>query len=396
MKDLKRIENLISFFFFCGLLLSLGFVYFAQERLFYSIDGSVASLGAAGFIRIFAVISTFLAVFLSLFIAKSKYHYSIQFAFYTLIITISLNYFISGASLDNFSELMSTRGIGTWFCMGLIFVSYNEKIFVKFKKFTFLCIVIIALLTLYNLVDYGVGRWRGESLSKYRIYATNMVWIAPYVFLILKGNKKLIWLRLLAIGMGIILALITQTRSFLIMYFLTLVFDFYHTEKKAVYSLMIVVASLGMAYLVLNTEMLGNALELLINRGTNDTRTGQLKVFISQLDFFELITGKGHFATYGFGLDESSAVDNQWLYIFWWGGLIPLICFFYLTTLIPLKLMFLKKLTYETKVECFVLILWSLALLGLAIYSTVKIDLFFFVICVILGRLHYKYSNRIN
>jgi hypothetical protein len=369
-------------------------MYFAQERLYYSVGGNIASLGAERFLRIFAVITIFITVLLSIFTSRVKYHYSIQIAFFLLILVITLNYLFSGAGLGDVAALMSTRGIGTWFCLGLVLVSYNEKRFSRFKKFTYLSIIVISLLSFYNFFDFGIGLWRGQALSKYRIYATNMVWIAPYVFLILKGNKKLTWLRLLALGMGIVLALITQTRSFLIIYFLTILFDFYNTKNKAVYSVLITVLSIGMIILVFNTEMLSNSLDLLINRGTNDTRSEQLNVFISQLNFFELITGKGHYATYGFGSQQWAAVDNQWLYLFWWAGLIPVISFFYLTAFIPIKLIFRGKLTYETKVECFLLILWSLGLFGLAIYTTVKIDLFFFVISVVLGRLLFKYSNQ--
>jgi hypothetical protein len=259
--------------------------------------------------------------------------------------------------------------------------------------FTFLCIIVITLLTLYNFQDFGIGLWRGQALSKYRIYATNMVWLAPYVFLILKGNKKMSWLRVLALLVGLILALVTQTRSFLIIYVLTIIFDFFHTKNKTTYSVLLGIGFIGLVLLVLNSEILNNSFELLLDRGTSDTRSEQLTVFISQLDFFELITGKGQYASYGFGSKQWSAVDNQWLYILWWAGLIPVLCYLYLSLIIPLKLIIRGNLQYETKVECYVLILWSLGLFGLAIYTTITIDLFFFVICVILGRLLYKYSN---
>ena len=396
MQDIKRIENTISYLFIAGLFFSLAFVYFAQERLFYSTASSPAVLGPARFLRIFSVICIFLAVILSIFTSRKKYHHSVFIAFFALFATITLNYLISGANLDNNAELMSTRGIGTWFTLGLILTSYHNKRYAWFMRFTYLCVIVISLLTIYNFIDYGVGLWRGQALSMYRVYATNMVWIAPFVFLILKNNKKLKWLRISAIGMGIILALITQTRSFLIIYLFTFLFDFYHTKNKTTYILLLSLGLVGFVLLVLNSELLNNSLESLIKRGTNDTRSEQLNVFINQLKFYELITGKGHFATYGFGSKRWNAVDNQWLYVVWWAGIIPVLSYFYLAVILPAKMIFRGKLTYETKVECFMVILWSLGLLGLAIYTTFAIDLFFFIITIILGRLLYKYSNNIS
>ncbi len=82
--------------------------------------------------------------------------------------------------------------------------------------------------------------WRGQALSKYQVYSVNLVWLTPYAFLTLKNNPKLKWIRLLVLFMGIILALVTQTRSFLIIYFITLLFDFYHTKNKRSYFFVLV------------------------------------------------------------------------------------------------------------------------------------------------------------
>ena len=109
-----------------------------------------------------------------------------------------------------------------------------------------------------------------------------------------------------------------------------------------------------------------------------------------------MITGKGQFATYQLGYQTSVAVDNQWLYLLWWGGLIPVICYFYLAAFVPIRMIFKGGLSYQTRIECFVLILWVLGLTGLAIFSTMSVEFFFFVISIILGRVLYKYSAGIT
>ncbi|MGI9550956.1 MAG: hypothetical protein ACR2MT_07145 [Aurantibacter sp.] len=396
MDKIKQTEKLVSFFLFTGLLLNLFFVYFAQERFYNSVVTGSKVLGPEKYIRILSIICVFITVLLSLFISKNKYRISIFFAYLTLLTTVTLNYVISGADLWDMSQFMHTRGIGTWVCLGLIFVGYHDKRFSFFQKFLFFSTVFIAALSIYNLIDFGVGLWRGQAMSKYQVYAVNMVWICPYVFLILKNNKKLKWFRLAVIFMGLILALITQTRSFLIIYFVTLVFDFYNTKKKVSYTILLVLGFIGFVYMILNTEVFSKPLDLLINRGLDDTRSEQLDAFTSQLSFFELISGKGFFASYRFGSEQWSAVDNQWLYLLWWGGLIPVLCYLYLSVVIPVKMIFRGGLTYETKVECFVLVLWVLALTGLAIFSTMTVDFFFFIVSIILGRVLFKYSNHLG
>lgn len=153
---------------------------------------------------------------------------------------------------------------------------------------------------------------------------------------------------------------------------------------------------IGFLYLVFNTEMLSTSFELLAKRGTHDTRSEQLITFLSQLNITELITGSGFYTSYTVGRTVAYHVDNQWLFLLWWGGLIPVLCYFYLSVVIPFKMVFKGGLSYETKVECFTLILWVLALAVLAIFSTMTPDFFFYIICIILGRVLYKNSNNLK
>ena len=192
--------------------------------------------------------------------------------------------------------------------------------------------------------------------------------------------------------MGLILALITQTRSFILIYLIVLLFDYFHTKKKTPYLIVFTILSILAIYMVTNMDIISKSLDLLINRGVNDTRTGQLTLFFSQLNIIEIIPGKGYFASYKLGNTEFYYLDNQWLYLLWWGGLIPVLAYFYLTAIIPFKMFFTKNISYETRVECFIMLIWVLGLAGLAIYSTMTFDFFFLTICIIQGRVLYKYS----
>lgn len=392
MRQEENIEKLISIILFLGLFLNLGFVYFAQERLYLSESTGVNYLGSEKYLRILSVIFIFLTAILSLFKARNQYHFSIYFVYLLLLVYICLNFSISGASFTNMTHLMDKKGVGTWICLGLIFVSYNNKRYLFFKKFLIFSILYISLLSIYNIIDFGIGGWRMQAMSKYRVYAVNLVWLVPYGFLILKNNKKLKILRVYIMAIGIIIALIIQTRSFLIIYFLTIIFDFFNTKNKAGYTIALGIGFVALTYLVLNTEVLSASYDLIVNRGTHDTRTEQLSRFFDQLDFFEVITGKGYFASYFLNRNIYYYIDNQWLFLFWWGGLIPGLCYLYLSAIIPTKMILIGNMNYETKVECFILIIWVLGLGGLAIFSTMSVDFFFFIVTILLGRVLYKYS----
>lgn len=392
----NQINNIITYSLFIGLSLGLIFVYFAQERLYREMTVGDISLGPERFLRNVSVVFIFIAVVLTVFKSKNEYSTKIFLSYIGLFGYILVNFLLTGPGIGDVTPLMDTRGIGPWVCFGLIFIGYSDKRYAIFKKFLIVSIVFISLLVIYNLIDFGAGEYRGMALSKYRVYAVNLVWMTPYIFLILKNNEKLIALRIFAISIGIITALITQTRSFLLIYILVFLFDFFYTKRKVYYTVGIVILSMFFIYMVLNTQSLGSSVDLLLKRGAENTRSGQLAQFINQLNFFELIVGNGYEASWIFNGTNYRYLDNQWLLLIWWAGFIPTALYFYLTAIIPTKLFFTKNIDYETKVESFILIIWTLACTGLAIYTTMAIEFFFFIICIIQGRLLYKYSKMIN
>ena len=396
MNNTNNITKVCTYIFFLGLSLSLFYVYFAQERVYNRInfDHEVLTLGIENHIRSFSVICIFGTVILSLFDAKSKYLTKVFIAYLLILGFITINYLITGPGINDITGLMATKGIGPWIALGLIFVSFDDVRYNIFKKFLIISVVVISIYVFYNLIDYGIGLYRGQALAKYRVFATNLVWISSFVFLISKNNKKLMPIRVFSIFIGISTALITITRSFLLIYYLVLFFDFLHTRKKTFYFIGGFVIGIIFIYIIFNTESLSTSFNLLQHRGVNDTRSEQLTAFLSQMNFFETIVGKGYEATWLFRGQIYPFVDNQWLYLIWWAGLIPTLMYFYLTAVIPFKLFIKKDQDYETKVESFILILWTLACTGLAIYTTMSVEFFFFIICVIQGRILYKYSKR--
>ena len=142
----KHIDKLISVLLFTGLFLSLLFLYFDQERLFNTIAKGNNELGPEKYLRILSVITIFMTVILSIFASRRKYSFSVYFAYFTLLLYIILNYILSGADIMDMSQFMDTRGIGTWVCLGLIFVAHDDKRYIFFRKFLIFSVVFISML----------------------------------------------------------------------------------------------------------------------------------------------------------------------------------------------------------------------------------------------------------
>lgn len=391
---MNEAKKILTFFFFIGLGLSLIFVYFAQGRLYNNFTYGDLSLGSEKYIRSFSVILICLTVILNLFASKKKYLPKIFIAFFLILGFITINYLVTGPGIDDLTGLMDAKGIGPWLAFGLIFTAFDDYRYDLFKKFLVISAITISIFVIYTLIFNGIGLYRGQSLAKYRIFATNLVWITPFVFLISKNNKKLRIISIFLLCIGIASALICVTRSFLLIYLLVLIFDFFHTKKKTGYIIGLAVVGILFLYMLFNTESFSSSYELLAKRGLEDSRSNQLVEFLTQLNFFDIIVGQGFESSYYIDGMEYNILDNQWLKLIWWAGLIPAISYFYLTAYIPLKLFLKKNQDYETKVETFVLIIWTLACAGLAIYTTMSVDFYFFIICIIQGRLLYKYSLR--
>lgn len=396
MDSSKNTEKLITYFLTFGLVLGLIFIYFAQERLYNEVNFGEIALGKEKYIRSISVLFLFTAIIMNFSNIRKYYSTKFFIAYFLILGFVTINFIVTGigVEIDNITAIMDMRGIGPWLALGLIFISYSDKRFELFKKFLILSVLVISVYSISNFIQFGFGDYRGQSLSKYRIYATNLIWISPFVFLILKNNKKLAFIRIFAICIGISTALITLTRSFLLIYFLVLLFDFFHSKKKIYYIIGSLIAGLVFMYILLNTETFTTSLQLLEQRATHDSRSSQISQFLSQINFFDIVVGKGFDALWLFDGEPYAYLDNQWLLFLWWAGLIPAIMYFYITAIIPFKVFISKRVDYETRVEAFILVIWTLSCAGLSIYSTMSVNFYFFIVCIIQGRVLYKYSKN--
>ena len=132
------------------------------------------------------------------------------------------------------------------------------------------------------------------------------------------------------------------------------------------------------------------AVEGLLGRVTQDTRSEQYREFFSQVDLAELVPGKGPLATYrlGVGADLDYAYfDNQFIVMAFRGGLLIALGYTALV-LVPGFRLLLRGRDERQYAAGATLVLWGLALAGLCTYNDVNFTASNLFICLLAGYAH--------
>ena len=143
---------------------------------------------------------------------------------------------------------------------------------------------------------------------------------------------------------------------------------------------------------IMAQHFLGDQIRFIISRFSKDTRSGQLMEFFSQVPLSKLAVGQGMNASYSFaGQSSYKYIDNQFLFFMFRYGVIPLVLY-----LLPFACSLFGKSCRNKAAswlsQKFVIIMWLLAMGGLSVYFTLRIDIsgFFILIFAISGCLRKK------
>jgi hypothetical protein len=139
------------------------------------------------------------------------------------------------------------------------------------------------------------------------------------------------------------------------------------------------------------------AIQGLIDRAAEDTRTEQYTAFFSQLGVFDLVVGKG--PTGGYSLEDFGVnygnFDNQFIWMLLKGGF--LICLGYIVLVIlPGFRLFLRARNERDYAAAGTLILWSLGLAGLSTYNTIGFSAQNYFIFLLAGYCHWRLATEMQ
>ncbi len=294
-----------------------------------------------------------------------------------------------------------------WLVVPCFIVGYHKDIG---KYFNIIATTVswgMILPMLYSIVKMrGYGRF--ESVNPHVIYLSLVLWFAAYHFL--SSESKLLRVQLARAFPLIICCLVAvynQGRGWLMQCFL--VFGLFMIkpvllgEKKAWSRLLlgglVMLFGIGVAAAIL-VSLYPEAVNGLFERGLEDTRTAQYEEFFGQVSPGTIIVGGGPNATYQSNYGHAEAemdytyFDNQFIWMLFKGG-VGITLGYVILVLIPAFRLFFRSRNHHEYAASAVLILWTLALLGLCTYHNVNWNAQNVFALILAGFCQYSLRSRV-
>jgi hypothetical protein len=261
------------------------------------------------------------------------------------------------------------------------------------------CVFPLMLYSLTRIPHYD----RFERVNPQVMYLSLLLWFAAYHLLSTPGAA---WLpratRSIPLLACLLVAAFNQGRGWILQCLLVFLFllarPLFLREANAASKLLkngilAVLAMLVSFFLLLQFYPL--AIQGLIDRAAEDTRTEQYTAFFSQLGVFDLVVGKGPTGGYsleGYGSNYGS-FDNQFVWMLLKGGF--LICLGYtVLVILPGFRLFLRARSERDYAAAATVILWGLGLAGLSTYNTIGFSAQNYFILLLAGYCHWRLAAQ--
>lgn len=387
----KRKYNLITILFFVGLSISFVDIFTLSNR----IDENQGALTLTSFIH---YLPSFILGFVGLFtvffennLYNKKYKYAYVFLLLWMIFLTIRDY---PKSCD-IPVFFSAKGLITWIITSSLFIN-NKNRGKIFDKVGFIYLIILTIFSVTNALLLKVGFDRVDSQSLLRALMINLFWISAYFYLKLNAGWKSIVINF-SLFTVMLLSVLSFTRSYLILaVFLMAVKSLFN--KRSFRNLILLFCSIPILYLIFSQfeyfSVINYSVENLLQRfSEGDTdRASQISLFLRQINYSNFFYGAGAYSTWSSDYRDYEYLDNQWLLLLWFGGILPTILYFYLIASSFFKHVneyIISKITFNKKYKFNIIYLypfcWILSMSGLAIYTTFSNNFYYYFICFALG-----------
>jgi len=296
-------------------------------------------------------------------------------------------------------KALGATGPLVWLSCVLVFAGMDKSVWKLLDPLVRYLSYITAVLALYSIYIYHQFLIEERWLSAPVQYMVILMWFAGWTLLTsweCKGVK--LYLRYFPYLVFIMLAIFTQTRSWLIMsIFLFIATNYINATKKEVKKPIFqkLLVSIGILIVMLSIALLffhgplTNAFDKLSSRTFEDSRIDQYVEFFSQVSFTDLILGSGPNASWQFGTgegrEEYQFFDNAYLWMAFLGGLPMMISYFMLIVFPGIKLFF-SKASGNDAAAAILVALWGLACTGFSTYLNPSLTPHSYLICLFTGR----------
>jgi energy-coupling factor transporter transmembrane protein EcfT len=208
---------------------------------------------------------------------------------------------------------------------------------------------------------------------------------AFWIFTAGKESMRSSFSKLILVFILVIVALVTNSRGWLLQSTFLLLYTVFSKKKKNKLSiivnrvLIVVLIIVGVNWL---KDYFLTAYTNLVNRIDADTRSDQLTTFFSQVTMSEMIFGQGVSGRYFWNGRSYGFIDNQLLFLCFRYGIVPMLV---------LLLMIIRGIVIGWKNkenEIYILLMWLAALLGLSVYFNISMDISNLIVMMLIGHLH--------
>jgi hypothetical protein len=360
----------------------------ARPPLYYPLHGlALGSVMAAGV----AALATGHFRFISI---------GVRLAYVVLFATAGIWTIVSYRAEQIFSrEIFGATGPFVWLTLLFVLAGTSRQLWVTIDPVLRILAFATTLLAALNVLQSS-GSAYVLGYTKHTVYCGLLMWLGGWT--LLAAVRQTGW-KLAVAAAPVVLLLITaiqsQARSWIVLSLL-LGGTFVFLRRRDQGSLLTGVRDalvLGAVLLVLGTGamlFLGDAVEGVADRLSEDTRTAQYLDFFSVVPASDLILGRGPAGTwYWYGVGDYQYFDNAFLWMLFIGGIPTLLC--YLTIVIGPALRSLKiHPTGEDAAAMFLLLLWGLALTGLSTYTIPSVWFSSYLVSLCAGRCHVMLAER--
>lgn len=278
---------------------------------------------------------------------------------------------VSGYNIFTLASTAKT----VWICMLGLFIGYSNNMWSKVKKYTpviaFVLLAISMAYVLYSFITRGTGYSSSSQSPHWYLYSAGF-WFFAYYLLSEKEKRHSNFLTILMMFFNIIIVALSISRGWLIVTILLYIFFFApntsitKTMRQRMIIAFVIIAAVGI-YL-LRDELLYSIASYTGKFQTLTSRTSQLTAFFSQVSVFDLIVGKGEYATYQYGnYGNYMYIDNSYLFYMFHFGFLFMITMFILPLSRAIKALRIRKTNPEGNIG-FILLLWILACSGFSVY----------------------------
>jgi hypothetical protein len=309
-------------------------------------------------------------------------------------------------SVEDFLSFKALGATGpfVWLSCFCVFAGMEVKLWEKLDKVIKGMAYATSIIAIYDVMSTSglvVERW----FSGHVMNMVLLMWIGGWTLLSSssKGEGKSPFCYIPFV-VFVFLAVFTRTRSWLLISVALVFMLIINNSRSKITKNTPVLNKLIKSYIIfvllivcffIFNDPLAKGFEGLVERGLEDTRSGQYTELFSQVSFAEFVVGRGPNGTWVFQGRDYQFFDNSYVWMMFIGGL-PILVSYLLLIIRPGVKAFLRGAKAQDGAASILVCLWGIVCLGIGTYALPSITPYCFVIYLMTGRCYMFLNDNRN